>query len=166
MAPVPASGKKAKTSEAELRDPEQLLKARHLNLYEQLNEVDSITGEASEMNKKMEGMTQGELLSAIADEGDMNCLFGKYQKPPLGDPQTRKLEGRLQEHLDAYSAKSVCEEPYLADDVERFCICNSPDDGRPMVQCSNGPTCLMDSFHLECIGMHIDEIPKEQGLSA
>jgi hypothetical protein len=66
----------------------------------------------------------------------------------------------------AYSPKSVPEEPYLADDVERFCICNSPDDGRPMVQCSNGPACLMDWFHLECIGMHIDEIPKEQGLSA
>jgi hypothetical protein len=166
MAPAAAPGKKVKTSEADLHDPKQLLKARHLNLYEQLNEVDPITGETGNMNKKMEGMTQGELLSAIADEGDMNRLFGQNQKPPRGDPRTWKFEGRLQELLDAYNAKFVPEEPYLADDVERFCICNGLDDGRPMVQCSNGPACLMDWFHLECIGMHIDEIPKEQGLSA
>jgi hypothetical protein len=69
------------------------------------------------MNKKMEGMTQGELLSAIADEGDMNRLIGKNQKAPPGDPRTWKFEGRLQELLDAYSAKSVPEEPYLANDV-------------------------------------------------
>jgi hypothetical protein len=118
------------------------------------------------MNKKMEDMTQGELLSAIADEGDMNRVFGKTKSHLQGSPRSWKFEGRLQELLDAYSPKSVPEEPCLADDVERFCICNSPDDGRPMVQCSNGPACLMDWFHLECIGMHIDEIPKEQGVSA
>jgi hypothetical protein len=88
------------------------------------------------------------------------------------------FEGRLQELLDAYGAKFVPEEPYLADDVERFCICDGPDDGRPMIQCSNGPACLMDWFHEECnaslvsaqerhyIPRGLFEIPKEQGLSA
>ena len=165
MAPVTAPGKKVKISEADLHDPKQLLKARHLNLYEQLNEVAPIISEAGKMNKKMGGVTQGELLSAIADEDDMNRPFWKSQKLPQGDPRTWKFEGRLQELLDAYSAEFVPEEPYLADDVERFCICNGPNDGRPIVQCSNRPACLMDWFHLECIGMHIDEIPKEQGLS-
>jgi hypothetical protein len=166
MAPVTTPGEKVKASKADLSDPKQLLKARHLNLYEQLNKVDPLTGEAGKMNKKMEDMTQGELLSAIADEGDKNHLCGKYQKQFTDDPRTWKFEGRIQELLNAYSAKFVPEEPFLADDVERFCICNGPDDGRPMIQCSHSPACLMDWFHLECVGMQIDEIPKERGLSA
>jgi len=162
MAPVTAPGKKVKTLEADLYDPKQLLKARHLNLYEQLSDYWRNRQDEQENGR----LTQGELLSAIANEGGMNRLFGKNQKLPPGDPRTWKFEGRLQELLDAYSTRFVPEEPYLADDVERFCICNGPDDGRSMVQCSNGPACLMDWFHLECIGMHIDEIPKEQSLSA
>lgn len=155
-----------RASKADRRDPKQLLKARHLNLCERLNEVDQTTCEAGNMNKKIEDMGQGELLSAIADEGDKNGLFGKNQKPPLGDPRSWKFEGKLQELLDTYIEKFVPEEPYLADNVERYCVCNGPDDGRPMIQCSNGPVCLMDWFHLECIGMQIDEIPSEQGLFA
>jgi hypothetical protein len=77
MAPVTTPGKKVKASKANLRDPEQLLEAGHLNLYEQLNEVDPITGEAGKMNERIKDMTQGELLSAIADEGNKNRLFGK-----------------------------------------------------------------------------------------
>jgi hypothetical protein len=163
---VTTPGKKVRASKADRRDPKQLFKARHLNLYERLNEVDQTTCEAGNMNKKIEDMSQGELLSAIADEGDKNGLFGKNQKPPLGDPRSWKFEGKIQELLNAYIENFVPEEPYLADNVKRYCICNGPDDGRPMIQCSNGPVCLMDWFHLECIGMHIDEIPEEQGLSA
>jgi hypothetical protein len=80
MAPVTTPGKKVKASKADRHDPKQLLKARYLNLYEQLNEVDLITCEAGNMNRKIEDMSQGELLSAIADEGDMNRLFGKKPK--------------------------------------------------------------------------------------
>jgi hypothetical protein len=166
MAPVTTPGKKVKASKADRHDPKQLLKARYLNLYEQLNEVDLITCEAGNMNKKIEDMSQGELLSAIADEGDMNRLFGKNQKPPPSDPRSWKFEGKIQKLLDAYIEEFVPEEPYPADNVERFCICNGLDDGRPMIQCSNGPACVMDWFHLECIGMRMDEIPEEQGLSA
>jgi hypothetical protein len=51
----------------------------------------------------MEDMTQGELLSAIADEGDMNRVFGKTKSHLQGSPRSWKFEGRLQELLDAYS---------------------------------------------------------------
>ena len=163
MAPITTPGKKVHTSTADLRDPKQILKARHLSLYEQLSEGDKMTETAGKMEKDIKDMTQQELLSAIADEGDKNRLT--RGAPPPGDPSTWKFEGRLQQLLDAYNANYVPEEPYLADDVEHFCVCNGEDDGRPMIECSNGSTCLMNWFHFECIGMAMDEVPDEQGLS-
>lgn len=109
-------------------------------------------------------MIQQELLSAIADEGDQNRLTGKYRKPSPNNLRTWKFEGRVQELLDAYNAKFVPEENLLADDEEHFCICNGPDDGRPMIECSNGRACVMNWFHLGCVGMGVDEVPEEQGL--
>src|ERR1700739_2652963 len=73
MAPVTAPGKNVRTLEADLYDPKQLLKARHLNLYEQLSDYWRNRQDEQENGR----LTQGELLSAIANEGDMNHLFGK-----------------------------------------------------------------------------------------
>jgi len=71
MAPVTAPGKKVKTLETDLYDPKQLLKARHLNLYEQLSDYWRNRQDEQENGR----LTQGELLSAIANEGDMNHFF-------------------------------------------------------------------------------------------
>src|SRR4051794_13764509 len=94
------------------------------------------------------------------------ALFGKPKATSRRSSNLEILKGEIQDLLDAYSEEFVPEQSYPSDDVERIRIRNGLDDGRPMIQCSNGRACLMDGFHLECIGMHIDEIPKEQGLSA
>ena len=165
MAPITTPGKKVKTSKVDPHDPKQILKARHLSLYEQLDEADTMTTESVNMEKDIKDMTKEELMSAIADEGDKNRLSSLTPlAPPSGDPSTWKFEGRLQQLLDAYKAKFVPEEPYLADDVEHFCICNGEEDGRAMIECSNGSACLMNWFHFECIGMSLDDCPDEQGL--
>lgn len=36
--------------------------------------------------------------------------------------------------------------------VETWCICKTPDDGRPMLQCDNDD-CEIGWFHFDCIGI-------------
>jgi len=165
MAPVTTPGTKVKASKVDPHDPKQILKDRLLTQYQKCNEAETMADEADKMNKDIDDMTKQELLSALADQGDKNRSSGEHLQPPAGDPLTWKFDRRTQELLDAYHAKFEPEENLLADDVEHFCICNGPDDGRPMIECSNGRACLINWFHLNCIGMGLDEVPEEQGLS-
>jgi hypothetical protein len=169
MAPVTTPGKKVKASNVDRNDPKEILKDRKLTQY--LNEANTMSNEAGKMEKDIQDMTQQELLSAIADEGDKARLSGKHRQPPPGDPSTWKFEGRTQELLDAYNAKFVPEEPYLADDVEHFCICNGSDDGRAMIECSNGSACLSKSplrrvIRDDCSNSRGDRCPVDSDVSS
>lgn len=165
MAPVTTPGTKVIASKVDPDDPKQILKDRLVHQYQYLSESDTMAREVGKIDKSINDMTKAELLTPVADEQDENRASGKHLQPPTGDPLTWKFDPRTQELLDAYHAKFEPEESLLADDVEHFCICNGPDDGRPMIECSNGRACLMGWHHLDCIGMGLDEVPEEQGLS-
>lgn len=96
--------------------------------------------------------------------GDKDRRSGKHQQQPKGDPRTWKFDAKTQELLDACT-KFIprVQEPIPADDEVYFCICHGSDDGRAMIECSNGKACLMNWFHLECICMANNEVPDEEG---
>jgi hypothetical protein len=165
MAPVTTPGKRVKASKVDCQDPKQILKYRPFTQYQQSGEAGTMANEAGKMEKDIQDLTKQELLSALPDEGDRNRSSGKHLQASLSDPLTWKFDRRTQELLDAYHAKFVPEENLLADDVEHFCTCNGPDDGRPMIECSNGRACLTNWFHLDCIGMGLNGVPREQGPS-
>jgi hypothetical protein len=120
---------------------------------------------AIKVDKNIKDMTKQEILSALADQGDKNVSSGKHLRAPPGDPLTWEFDRRTRELLDAFHAIFEPEENLAAEDVELFCTCNGPDDGRPMIECSNDSACLLKWFHLDCIGMGINEVPDERGLS-
>ena len=107
-------------------------------------------------------MSQCEILEALAETGDKARSSGKNREVPGGDPRNWPFGGKTQELLQAYN-KFIPQENIPTDDEERYCNCFGSDDGRSMIECSNGSKCLMAWFHLECIGMAEDEIPSEKG---
>jgi hypothetical protein len=148
-----------------LHDPGLMAKIFHLAQPKRCSKAETMANK-SNLDKNIKDMTKQEIMRALADQGDKNVSSGKHPLPPQGDPLTWEFDGRTRELLDAFHATFKPEENLVADDVELFCICNGPDDGRPMIECSNGSICPLKWFHLDCIDMDIDELPGEQGLSA
>ena len=49
---------------------------------------------------------------------------------------------------------------------EILCICFKPEDGRPMIECENGPKCFLRWYHIDCIGLDGDDLPSADGESS
>ena len=109
-------------------------------------------------------MSQREILEALAEMGNMARWSGRNTEIPEGDPRTWKFGQKTKELLQAYD-DFIAQENVPTDDEEHYCICSGADDGRPMIECSNGNHCLRNWFHLECIGMAQHEIPGDEGIS-
>lgn len=125
-----------------------------------------MTGKASKMTKPKAAadMSQREILEALAGTGDTARRSGKNREVPEGDPRTWKFGRMTIELLQAYE-NFIPRENVPTDDEEHYCSCSGADDGRPMIECSNGNHCLFNWFHLECIGMAQHEIPGDNGMS-
>ena len=65
----------------------------------------------------------------------------------------------VQKYLD----ENPFTKPVPAEDQELFCLCMQPEDGKPKIECANGPECFLRWYHVECIGLTEETLPDEDG---
>jgi hypothetical protein len=75
------------------------------------------------------------------------------------------IDGTRSDFSTTYLNKYPVTEEVLADTVPTYCDCQvkeHDDDGRKMIQCSNGELwCLKEWYHTECISMAKEDVPPE-----
>jgi len=154
MSPNTCQGRREKARKPaflDLADPKQILKLKY---HQRLLQV-------TNMSRSMKPARKSEEMSNRADDHlEVTQAIDDSTASPVEDlvewePADPEIRAKSRLFMKNYDIPAGL---VKTDNEDHYCICDGPDDGRFMIECSNQKKCFKQWFHLECIGLNENDV--------